>query len=81
MLWLWQGGNSITFIQDIQAATYPEALRYVAAKYNIEIIEKTLSPEQQKKYLLKKAFSLQPILLMNIFKICFGEQKKEKQLD
>ena len=34
-----KGGNSITFIQDFQGANYPEALRYVAAKYNIEIIE------------------------------------------
>ena len=50
-----KGGNSITFIQDIQGATYPEALRYVAAKYNIEIIEKTLSPEQQKKISAKES--------------------------
>ena len=34
-----KGGNSIMFIQDIQGANYPEALRYVAEKYNIEIIE------------------------------------------
>ena len=50
-----KGGNSINFIQEIQAATYPEALRYVAAKYNIEIIEKALSPEQQKKISAKES--------------------------
>ena len=33
-----KGGNSITFIQDLQSANYPEALRHIAAKYNIEII-------------------------------------------
>ena len=32
-----KGGNSITFIQELQGASYPEALRYVAEKYNIEI--------------------------------------------
>ena len=29
------------FVQDSQGANYPEALRYVAAKYNIEIIDRS----------------------------------------
>lgn len=44
-----KGGNSIMFLQDLQGANYPEALRYVAEKYNIEIIEESLSPEQESK--------------------------------
>jgi DNA primase len=42
-----KGGNSIMFIQDLQGANYPEALRHVAAKYNIEIIEEALTPQQE----------------------------------
>ena len=50
-----KGGNSIMFIQDIQGANYPEALRYVAEKYNIEIIENTLTPEQESKLSAKES--------------------------
>ena len=34
-----KGGNSINFIQELQGVSYPEALRYAADKYNIEIEE------------------------------------------
>jgi DNA primase len=44
-----KGGNSIAFIQDLQSANYPEALRHIAAKYNIEIVEEDLTPEQESK--------------------------------
>lgn len=41
-----KGGNSINFIQELQGVSYPEALRYAADKYNIEIEEQELTPEQ-----------------------------------
>ena len=50
-----KGGNSIKFIQDIQGASYPEALRYVAEKYHIEIIERLLTPEQASKLSAKES--------------------------
>jgi DNA primase len=50
-----KGGNSIMFIQDLQGANYPEALRYVAAKYNIEIIEEALTPEQESRLSAKES--------------------------
>ena len=50
-----KGGNSITFIQDLQGASYPEALKYVADKYNIEIIEKELTLEQKSKLSTKES--------------------------
>ena len=42
-----KGGNPVNFIMDIEKMSYPEALRQLAKKYNIEIIEKEVSPEQQ----------------------------------
>tara|TARA_B100000902_G_scaffold399653_1_gene471605 strand:+ start:1823 stop:3724 length:1902 start_codon:yes stop_codon:yes gene_type:complete len=42
-----KGGNSINFIQEIQGANYPEALRYIAEKYNIEIVEEKLTKQQE----------------------------------
>ncbi|MEC7863757.1 MAG: DNA primase [Bacteroidota bacterium] len=50
-----KGGNSIMFVQDLQGANYPEALRYVASKYNIEIIEEMLTPEQESKLSAKES--------------------------
>ena len=41
-----KGGNSINFIMEIEHYNYPEALKFVAKKYNIEIEEEELSSEQ-----------------------------------
>ena len=40
-----KGGNPVGFIMEHEQVTYPEALRYLAKKYGIEIKEKVLSPE------------------------------------
>jgi len=42
-----KGGDSVRFIMDHEKYTYPEALKYLANKYNIEIEEIESSPEQQ----------------------------------
>lgn len=42
-----QGGDSIRFIMEHEKATYPEALRYLADKYSIEIDEVENTPEEQ----------------------------------
>jgi len=44
-----QGGNSINFIMEIEHFNYPEALKFVAKKYNIEIQEKEMTPEQAER--------------------------------
>ena len=41
-----KGGNAVNFIMDKDKVSYPEALRLLAKKYNIEITEEELSPEQ-----------------------------------
>lgn len=38
-----KGGNSINFVMDHEHYNYPEALRYIAEKYNIEIPEKAIT--------------------------------------
>ena len=50
-----KGGNSINFIQEIQGVSYPEALRYAADKYNIEIEEQALTPEQESRMSAKES--------------------------
>ena len=41
-----KGGNSVSFVMDHDKISYPEALKYLANKYNIEIEEKELTPGQ-----------------------------------
>lgn len=42
-----KGGDPVRFIMDHEKASYPEALRYLAAKYGIEIAEVENTPEEQ----------------------------------
>lgn len=40
------GGNVVKFLMEVEKLTYPEALKYLAKKYNIEIREKEVTPEE-----------------------------------
>jgi len=40
------GGNVVSFLMEHEKISYPEALRYLAKKYNIEILEKEESAEE-----------------------------------
>lgn len=42
-----KGGDSARFLMEHEHITYPEALRYLAKKYNIQIEERELSPEER----------------------------------
>ncbi len=43
-----KGGNAVSFLMEHEKLSYPEALKYLAKKYNIEIVEKELSDEDRK---------------------------------
>lgn len=43
-----KGGSAVGFIMEIEQMSYPEALRHLAKKFNIEIKEEELSKEEQK---------------------------------
>ena len=44
-----KGGNPVGFIMEHEQMTYPEALRWLAKKYGIEIKERELSDEEKKQ--------------------------------
>lgn len=44
-----KGGNAVTFVMEHERLTYPEALKYVARKYNIEVEEREQSAEEQQQ--------------------------------
>jgi DNA primase len=41
-----KGGNAVGFLMEHEKLSYPEALQYLARKYNIEIEETEMSPEE-----------------------------------
>ena len=41
-----KGGNSVSFVMDHEHYSYPQALKYLAEKYNIEVEEKEMTAEQ-----------------------------------
>jgi DNA primase len=42
-----KGGNAVNFVMEHEHLSYPEALKYLARKYGIEIEEKVLSDEEK----------------------------------
>jgi len=44
-----KGGNAVNFIMEHETLSYPEALRYLAGKYHIEIEEKELTADDIEK--------------------------------
>ncbi len=44
-----KGGNSVNFVMEHEHVSWVEALRFLAGKYGIEIIEKEISPEEKEK--------------------------------
>ncbi len=42
-------GSPVGFIMEIEGLSYPEALRFLAKKYHIEIEEREVTPEEQKR--------------------------------
>ncbi len=41
-----KGGNVVNFIMEHEHLSYPEALKFLAKKYNIEVVEKELTAEE-----------------------------------
>jgi DNA primase len=57
-----KGGNAVTFLMEHEHFTYPEAIRYLARKYNIEI-EETQQTNEQKE----EADTRESLYLINSF--------------
>ncbi len=53
-----KGGNSVNFIMEHEQLNYPEALKYVARKYGIEVQEKELTEEEKKLSTEKESLTI-----------------------
>lgn len=57
-----KGGSVVTFLMEHERFTYPEALKYLAKKYNIEVVETGQSDEER-----AKRNTLESLFLVNQF--------------
>ena len=71
-----KGGNVVTFLMEHEQFTYPEALRWLAKKYNIEIEEDREQTDEQKEE-LKQRESL--FIVSEFAKKYFEEQLLETE--
>lgn len=67
-----EGGNPVNFIMKIENLSYYEALKFIAKKYHIEIVEKVLSEEQlqqrgERESLMAVTEALQQQFTKNLF--------------
>jgi DNA primase len=65
-----RGGDAITFIKEHEGFSYPEAIRYLARRYNIEIEEKEYSQEEKETIELKDS-----LYIVNEFASKYYEDK------
>ena len=68
-----KGGNVIAFLMEHEQYSYPQAIRYLADKYNIEIIETELTDKQKDDNNIKEKLFLICDFVKNYFKTQFNE--------
>ena len=65
-----EGGSAVNFIMKHEQLSYPEALRYLARKYHIEIEEKELTDEEKQAQTEREA-----MLMLNEWACSYFEQQ------
>ncbi len=68
-----KGGNVIAFLMEHEQYSYPQAIRYLADKYNIEIIETELTEKQKDDNNIREKLFLICDFVKNYFKTQFNE--------
>lgn len=76
-----KGGNAINFLMELEQMTYPDALRWLAKKYKIEIQERELTNEEKQRESERESMFIvndwaakyfQDILLLDVDGIAIG---------
>jgi DNA primase len=75
-----KAGSSINFLMEHEQFTYPEALKYLAKKYNVEIEEIALSPEAEKEQEEKESLFAVTLLAQQFFSESMFQSEEGKAL-
>ncbi len=71
-----KGGNAVNFIMEHEHLGYPEALKYLAKKYNIEVVEKELTAEE-----IQQQNERDSLLVVTKFANSYFQEKLHKSTD
>lgn len=71
-----KGGNAIAFLMEHEHFTYPEAIRYLANKYHIEIEETVISSEEKEKADERESLYIVSEFAQNFFKKVLTETEQ-----
>ena len=71
-----KGGNVVAFLMEHEHFTYPEAIKFLANKYNIEIEETEINDKDRKIEIILKVFIYKIILLKTFFKKYMGNFRR-----
>ena len=75
-----KGGNAVSFVMEHEKFTYPEAIRYLAKKYNIEIEETELTNEEKEVANEKESLFLVSEFAANYFHDVLLNQEEGKAI-
>ena len=71
-----KGGNAVNFIMEHEHLSYPEALKYLAKKYHIEVVEKELTAEE-----IQQQNERDSLLVVTKFANTYFQEKLHKNND
>lgn len=71
-----KGGNAVNFIMEHEHLSYPESLKYLAKKYNIEVVEKELTAEE-----IQQQNERDSLLIVTKFANSYFQEKLHKNTD
>lgn len=75
-----KGGNAVTFLMEHEHFTYPEAIKYLAKKYNIEVEETVQTDAQKQEQDVRESMYLVNEFANNYFKEIVHETDKGKSI-
>lgn len=75
-----KGGNSVAFLMEHEHFTYPEAIKYLARKYNIEIEETQLNNEEKEKASERESLFIVSEFAKEFFKKNLNESQEGRSI-
>ena len=75
-----KGGNSVAFLMEHEHFTYPEAIKYLARKYNVEIEETQLNNEDKEKASERESLFIVSEFAKDFFKKNLNESQEGRSV-
>ena len=75
-----KGGNVVAFLMEHEHFTYPEAIRYLAKKYNIELEETQQTEEEKQKNSERESMYLATQMAQSFFETTLWERSEGKAI-